>query len=310
MKKGIGIALCLWLLCALSAGFAQDRYQEVFDASADSGKLTARFLSLSTAAGKKSGDSTILTSPDGKVMLIDAGCDDCGDQVIAALQALGITRIDYLVESHPHADHIGGFLAVMKAFEVGQVITSYRVYPDSRVNAIMEEIDRQGLGYTQMAAGEAFAFGEDVMVDVLWPEKDVLPVYDFSENSVPYVNNHSLVLKFTYGESTLLFCGDLYIGAEWDIVQWYGDGLNCDVLKANHHGDRTSNSKPFRDAVSPQITVITADTMEDMRIYQQYQKAGSLIFHTRYHGAVKISTQGDGAYQTLTEMAWGTQTKQ
>ena len=224
--------------------------------------------------------------------------------MVAALRAMGVTRIDYLVESHPHADHIGGFLTVLRAFDVGQVITSYREYPDSRVVAIMDEIERQGIDHVRMARGDSFAFGDAVTVDVLWPEQDVLPVYDFSENSVTYVNNHSLSLKLTYGESTLLFCGDLYIGGEWDVVQLYGDSLHCGVLKANHHGDRTSSSKPFRAAASPQITVMTADTMEDMRIYRLYQKDGSVVFHTHYHGDVRVSTPGDGTYQTLTRCDW------
>lgn len=304
MKKFLSAILCSVLfICTVTEISAQDHY-EMFDTGGDAGKLTARFLTLTTETGLKSGDATILTSPDGKVMLIDAGYDDCGEQVVAALRAMGVTRIDYLVASHLHGDHVGGFVTVMRAFEVGQVITSCLEYPNERVLAILDEIELQGIDYTRMSMGDAFSFGGNVRVEILWPEKDMPVVTDFSIDSDAFVNDRSLLMKITYGESTMLFGGDLYVGGEWKVVSLYGEYLDCDILKANHHGDRTSSSKPFLNAVSPLITVMTADQLEDVFTYKKFREIGSDVYVTYYHGNVRVSTEGDGGYQVLTDFEW------
>jgi len=304
MKKLLSGALCfLLLICLTAAVCAQDRYQEVFDTGGDAGLLTVRFLDMITETGDKSGDAAILTSPDGMVMLLDAGDPGAADQVVAALRAMGVTRIDYLVASHPHVDHVGGFPAVMEAFDIGQVMTSYVEYPTTYYDAYMAEIEAQGLTHIYLSEGDAFSFGGEVTVEVLWPGSDIAYYDGYPEASTQFVNNLSLVLKFTYGESTMLFCGDLYSAAERELVTLYGDRLDCDVLKADHHGSATSNCKTFRDAVSPQITVMIADTLEDLNIFKKYQRIGD-VYITHFNGDVKVSTSGDGTYQTLTVKDW------
>ena len=306
MKKRLLGALCfVILICLAAAACAQDRYQAVFDVSGDAGNLTARFLDMITDTGDKSGDATILTSPDGKIMLIDAGDPGASGQVVAALQAMGITRIDYLVASHPHVDHVGGFPAVMRAFAIGQVMTSYLEYPSSSYyNAYMTEITAQGLEHVLLAQGDVFSFGEDVTVEVLWPGSEIAYYDGYPQSGTQFINNDSLALKFTYGESTMLFCGDLYTAAEKELVAQYGDRLDCDVLKANHHGDRTSSCKTFRTAVSPQITVMIADTLSDLNTYQKFRKDGGAVYITHFDGDVKVRTGGDGTYQILTVKDW------
>ena len=302
MKKAVFFTLCLlFLFCLVLPAFAQVSYAEIFDVGGDAGKLTARFINMNTDTGDKSGDATVLTSPDGKVMLIDAGDPAAAGQVVAALQAMGITHIDYLVASHPHVDHIGGFPDVMRAFAIGQVMTSTVVYPTAHYDAYMAEIDAQSLPHIYLSEGDVFSFGEDVTVEVLWPDSEIEYYDGYPQSSTQFINNLSLALKFTYGESTLLFCGDLYAGAEREMVKKYGELLDCDVLKANHHGDRTSSCKPFRDAVSPQITVMISDILSDLNIYQKWIKGGSEVYITHYHGNVRVSTGGDGNYEVLTK---------
>ncbi|MBE0600412.1 MAG: MBL fold metallo-hydrolase [Firmicutes bacterium] len=304
MKKIISGTLCfLALVCLVSLVYAQGSYAEIFDTSSDAGNLTARFLQLNTTTGDKSGDATILTSPDGKVMLIDAGDPAAGGQAVTALKAMGITRIDYLVASHPHVDHIGSFPAVMQAFEIGQVMTSYVEYPTPYYDAYMAEIAYRGLEHVYLAQGDAFSFGDSVTVEVFWPNSEIEYYDGYPQSSTQFINNNSLLMKFTYRDSTMLFGGDLYTAVEREIVSLYGDALDCDVLKANHHGDRTSSSKPFREAVSPQITVMISDTLSDLNTYQKLQKICS-VFITHYHGDVKVWTNGDGTYQVLTLWSW------
>jgi competence protein ComEC len=305
MKKIISYTLCFVILfCLALPALAQDVIADVFDTSGDAGLLTARFLDMITETGDKSGDATILTSPDGKVMLIDAGDPGAAGQVVAALQAMGVTRIDYLIASHPHIDHIGGFPAVMQAFEIGEVMTSYVEYPTQYYDAYMAEIAAQNLAHVYLSEGDTFRFGDNVLVEVLWPGSEIEYYDGYPQSSTQFINNHSLVLKFTYGESTLLFAGDLYSTAERELVAKYGDKLDSDVLKANHHGDKTSSSKPFREAVSAQIVVMISDILSDLNTYKKFIKDGSDVYITHYNGDVRVSTAGDGHYQVLPEQAW------
>ena len=104
MKRSCALGLLLLLLpiFALAEG-----YDRIFDTSDDAGKLTARFISMDTGTGEKAGDCAILTSPDGLVMVIDAGHPDAADDMLRALDAMGVKDIDLLVLSHPHIDHVG-----------------------------------------------------------------------------------------------------------------------------------------------------------------------------------------------------------
>ena len=305
MKKLFGVTLCFLILFFLILPVsAQGSYAEVFDTSGDADKLTARFINMNIDTGDKSGDAAVLTSPDGKVMLIDTGDPAAAGQVVAALEAMGITHIDYLVASHPHVDHIGGFPDVMRAFSIGQVMTSVLVYPTSYYDAYMAEIETQNLDHIYLSEGDTFPFGDEVTVEVFWPGSEIEYYEGYPQSSTQFVNNLSLVLKFTYEDSTMLFAGDLYSAAERELVAKYGEALQSDVLKANHHGDRTSSSKPFREAVSPQITVMISDILSDLNTYQKFIKDGSAVYITHYNGDVRVSTDGDGTYQVLTEQAW------
>ncbi|MFY9524852.1 MAG: MBL fold metallo-hydrolase [Limnochordia bacterium] len=176
MRKRVALlawALVLVLSFAALAEERADRYDLIFDASQDAGRLTARFLQLVTRSDDKSGDCTILTSPDGQVMVIDAGNPSTFPDVDRALQALGMTRIDYLVASHPHVDHIGSFAQLLSNYEIGAVYTSELEYPTSHYRNYMEVLERTNTPQIILAEGDSFQFGEHVLVEVLHPPKDI-----------------------------------------------------------------------------------------------------------------------------------------
>lgn len=292
-------ALCLPLLACADAS-----YDAVLDTSADGGLLTARFLRLHPTAESddKGGDSTILQSPDGLIMVIDAGEPTCGPQVVAALETMGVTRVDFLVASHPHVDHVGGFPAVMARFEIGAVYTSAVDYASSSYYRAYEaEIAARGIPHVILSEGDTFAFGEYVQADVLHPGKDIEYYAAYPDNSTQFINNLSMVLKLTYGESTILFAGDLYTGGEKIVMEKAGEALSADVMKINHHGAVTSSSKGWRDAVSPRIAVAIHDAVADMKTLQKYERDGIDTYLTFIDGNVKVSTAGDGEWAVLSE---------
>lgn len=267
-----------------------DRYAEIMDTSNDSGKLTVYFLDLEVGeeAEDKAGDSAILISPDGKVMLLDAGHPEAGHLVVDALTDLGVEKIDYLVASHPHIDHIGGIPEVMDAFPVGETYRSYVEYTTKTYQNYVNALENSEAEIHFVKTGDVFQFGDEVSVEVLGPDEEIQYPKDFPDNSTEFLNDHSLTLKFTYGETSALFCGDLYRSQERDYVEQYGEKLDVDLVKANHHGKDTSNSKKWIEATSPQAVVAMNDKSPNMTVVENYQKEGAEFHHTLLDGVVKV----------------------
>ena len=296
------LALILFMT-VFSFALGEKGYELVMNTSEDKGKLTVRFLWLGeTGVKEKSGDSSILTSPDGKVMVIDAGHPSAGKEVIKALKAMGISKIDYLVASHPHIDHVGGFPEVINNFEIGALYTSKVTYDSSSYyNAYLKTAKEKGLEHIFLEEGDQIAFGEKVVVDIYHPGKEIIYPEDYPEKSTTFLNNHSLVMKFTYEDSTFLFAGDLYTGGEKEVVAKHGEKLKSDVHKVNHHGANTSSSKKWRDAVDMKIAVMIHEGIADVEIIKRYNKNESTLYHTLLDGTVKVATVGDGNYEVTAE---------
>lgn len=306
-KTRTGLVLALSLVLVLSfAVFAEeqvveDRYDQIFDAAQDPGRLTARFLKLTTRSDEKSGDSTILTSPDGKVMVIDAGNPSTYVDVDRALKALGITRIDYLVASHPHVDHIGSFAQLIRNYEVGAVYTSEVVYPTSHYKNYMAAIEQTNTPHIILKDGDSFMFGEHVLVEVLHPLPGVEYYDGYPNSSTQFINNLSVVMKLTFNESTFLFTGDLYTDGERSVVERHGERLRADILKVPHHGDSTSSSKRFREAVQAKVGVMMHDAIADLNVYKKYRREETMVYISSIDGSVLVSTTGDGEYIVMTQ---------
>jgi competence protein ComEC len=304
MKRRLfAIILCLVLVLSANVAAEQtvDRYNQIFDASKDAGRLTARFIKLTTHIDEKSGDCTILKSPDGKVMVLDAGNPSTFSDVDTALKTLGIKRIDYLVASHPHIDHVGNFAQLINTYNIGGVYTSELVYPGKDYNNYMAAIEQTKTPHIILAEGDTFKFGDSVQVEVFNPAPNIKYYDGYPKQSTQFVNDHSLVLKFTYAKSSFLFGGDLYAITEQEVVTRHGSQLHADVFKVGHHGAATSSSKAYRDAISPKIAVMMHDAIADLNIYQKYSRGGADTFVTSIDGCVSVSTIGDGQYTVITQ---------
>lgn len=275
--------------------------QETSKLSDDAGKFIIYFLDLEVGpdAKDKSGDSAILISPDGKVMLLDAGHSDASDLVVKALTDLGIEKIDYLVASHPHIDHIGGVPAVVSQFPVGTAYQSHVEYTTQTYHNYVNALKEGGIEVISLETGDEFSFGDRIQVKVMGPDKEFEYPAEFPDNSTQFLNNMSLLLKFTYGETTALFGGDLYVSQEREYIDLYGDELKADVAKANHHGKDTSNSKKWIKTVSPKIVAAMGDEMGSMDVYNNYVKQGAEYHHTLYDGVIKVIADDKGNCQAI-----------
>lgn len=283
----------------------EDRLLQVFDRSLDDGMLVARFLKLSLPKDKsgdeKSGDSTILTSPDGKVMLIDGGSPECAIQVDGYLQAMGIRRLDAVVASHPHIDHIGGLAPILAKYPVDTLYMSRVEYPTGVFRGFVDAARERGTRIVYLEEGSGFSFGERVGVEVFNPSPGIAYYEGYPANSTQFINNKSLVMKFTFGESTILFMGDLYTPGEVDLMEKFGPALRSDVIKVGHHGSDTSSSKSFVKLVAPHIAVMMHDSLASLSVYKNYRKAGAMAYVSCIDGSVRVAGDVSGNWSVLTQ---------
>jgi competence protein ComEC len=314
MKRILILVFTLGLFFTSACAIAQnqgeetpqtDRYLQVFDRSGDEGKLVARFLKLSLAkdssSDEKSGDSTILTSPDGKVMLLDGGSPQCATQVEGYLEALGIHRIDAIVASHPHIDHIGGLTQILTRYPVDTLYMSKIEYPTSTYNGFMEAAVRSGTRIVLLEEGSEFAFGDLVKVKIYNPEPSIRYYAGYPANSTQFINNKSLVMKFLFGESTMLFMGDVYSSREVELIEKFGSALQSDVIKVGHHGSDTSSSKSFVKLVAPKVAAIMHDNLASLQVYKNYRKTDAMAYVSCIDGSIKVVGDSAKNWTVLTQ---------
>lgn len=230
------------------------------------------------------GDCTVITQGD-HAMLIDAGDNDKGTAVQAYLNYLGIETLDYVILTHPDADHIGGADVVLYKFDCEMVLMPDKKADTRTYDDVIQAMKSKNYSATHPEVGDTYAFG-DAVFTVLGP------VQEYSDN-----NNNSIVIRMVHGNNSFLFTGDAETDAEADILN---DGLNvrADVLKAGHHGSSTSTSDAFLEAVSPEYAVIScgednkyghphAETMN------KFRQAGITVYRTDEQGTVIASSDGN-----------------
>lgn len=185
-------------------------------------------------------------------VLIDGGDIFTGNVITGALKALGVERLDYVILSHPHADHFGGFTEILKCFSVGEFLTAY--IPDDVMERTMNycylqaslDINNIKCGYVK--SGDVLRLGDDSVLEIIAPLFS-----DYNE-----LNNLSIVARFVHGENSFLFTGDLERPAELDLVDNRAD-IAADVLKVGHHGSAGASSYEFLKTVSPKTAVFNTD---------------------------------------------------
>ena len=228
---------------------------------------------------------SILVCSGGETMLVDAGDIGGGDAVVDYLKSQGVEKLDYLVMTHPHADHIGGMPEVLEAFPVGTVILPDAEAATKLYTRVLESIFEKELAVQQPIPGDSFSLGEAQCL-ILGPA-----ALDYEE-----LNNFSVVLKVTLGDTSFLLTGDAEAQAEQDILDTGAD-VQANVLKVGHHGSYTSSSQAFLDAVHPQMAVISVGEgnsygMPHKEPLQRLRDAGIRVLRTDQLGPIVICSDG------------------
>ena len=226
----------------------------------------------------------VLISCDDAYMLIDAGDNDKGTLVQNYLNKQGVEHLDYIIGTHPDADHIGGMDVILYKFDCGTVMMPEVTNDTATYRDVIDTMKEKGYQNTAPVVGDSYSLGS-AQFTILGPT-------DTYEDT----NNNSIVLLLTHGDNKFLFVGDAEEKAEEDILA-EGVSVKADVLKVGHHGGRTASSEAFLQAVEPTYAVIScgqdnsyghphAETLNTLR------SMGVKVFRTDEQGTVTATSDG------------------
>lgn len=237
------------------------------------------------------GDSALVVTPNGHTVLIDAGPTTAGPDVVATLRRLGVQRINLMVTSHAHADHIGGMEDVLDNFEVLRYGDPGYPHESNMYAELLERILASGIDAYALSAGQWLQVDEGVEMQVLAPPEGYL------SGTRSDVNSNSVVLLLTYGDVQILFTGDSEADSERRMAR---EGLleDVDVLKVAHHGGAYSTTDAFLQIVQPEIAVISCGVGNSYghpdpdTVARLEEWAPGRVYRTDLQGTIVLETDG------------------
>lgn len=218
-------------------------------------------------------DSTLI-QVDGKNILIDAGNDD--NLTYNYLKQQGITKLDYVIATHPHADHIGGMSTIINNFTVDKFYAPKVTTTTVTFENMIKALQNKGLKITTPTIGETIAIGNATLTFL-------------APNSATYedLNNYSIVCKLKNGNNSFIFTGDAESLSEGEILAKQLD-ISANVLKVGHHGSSSSTSQGFLNKVNPQYAIISVG-------------AGNDYGHPNQETLTKLNSKGVKTFRTDTQ---------
>lgn len=252
-----------------------------FSVAGTSGELIIHYLDLGQA------DSILLELPNNEIMLIDAGNNSDGQKLVNYLREQGIDTIDYLIGTHPHADHIGGLDDVIENFVIGRIYMPEVIHTTKTFEDVLLAVQRKGKKITPARAGVSILNESELKIYFLSPIRN-----DYDD-----LNHYSAVIKVDFLNKSFLFTGDAEIPNEEEMIEKYGSSLKSHVLKVGHHGSNTSTSEEFIEKVVPDYAVISVGKDNSYGhpsalVIQRLQNHGVKIYRTDLQGTIIARSDG------------------
>lgn len=249
-----------------------------------SGQLTFAMLDVGQ------GDALYIESPTGVQVLVDAGPGSAVLRELAMVMPPLDRTLDAIVETHPDADHVGGFAALLERYAVGVYLTPGIPKDTAVVRALLGEVDAQDISTLQARRGMVLDLGGGAFLRVLYPEGDVAHLS-------ARANDGGVVMQLIYGETEALLMGDVPVWVENRLMQLEGAALQSDLLKVGHHGSRTSTGFGFVGLVAPQRALVSSGANNSYghptpEVLSTLERHGAEVLRTDQNGTIVCVSDG------------------
>lgn len=232
------------------------------------------------------GDAILITSPDGN-MLVDTSVKSARDELVAYLDSVGVTSFEYLVLTHPDADHIGNADYIIDNYEIKNILLPDHASTSKTYERMLTAMENSTANVICPEPGYVFSLGA-LQNTVIAPNEDY---------GDP--NEMSIVFKAVYGNTSVMMTGDAEVESEGDIVKiWNAADLKCDILKVGHHGSTTSTTQAFLEAVDPDIAIISCGEGNTYghphdETLDKLAAMGITVYRTDTDGTIVFKTDGE-----------------
>lgn len=256
----------------------QEETTDPADTPEAEGELKVHFLDVGQ------GDSILITTGS-DAMLIDVSDRDSGSVVVNYLKKQGVERLKYLILTHPHADHIGGAAEVINAFEIEKIIMPKAEHTTKTFENLLVTIRSKGMKITTPVPGDEYELGSS-RFKILAP----------NSSNYESLNDYSVVIRLTFGNTAFLFTGDAESTSESQILSKNFE-VKSDVLKVGHHGSASSTSERFLKSVSPKYAVISVGRGNSyghptQEVLERLNSYGVKIYRTDEEGIIVATSDG------------------
>lgn len=229
------------------------------------------------------GDSIFIELPNNETMLIDAAESYQSEKIINYLKNLNYQKIDYVIGTHPHTDHIGGLKDIINTFEIGKIYMPKVVSTTKTYESLLMTIKDKNLKINTAKAGTSIIDTDALKISILAPNRET-----YTE-----LNNYSVVTKITYGTTKFLFMGDAEKLSENEIKE----DVTADVIKIGHHGSNTSSSINFIKKVNAKYGIISVGlnnkyNLPKEEIITNWENSGTKIYLTSINGTITAISDG------------------
>jgi competence protein ComEC len=241
------------------------------------------------------GSSSLVILPNGKTLLIDGGTRSTGGPIITKLlQEQNITKVDTIVNTHLHRDHVGGLIQVIKNFTVGEVLDPGIKSTGYPYDEYISAINSSNAQYKAVRDGDEIILDPSVKIEVIHPPTSLPVGIDATHESRVFLNNFSIVIKLSYGEFDILFPGDILAGIQEEFLD---RDMDVEVMLAPHHGSPNAQNLEFLTAASPEVFIIipgeeadevpTQDTLDVLKFAGLQE-----VVNTALEGTTVLVTDG------------------